>query len=207
MLQTTYSGYPHLAPGGILAIEDIHGAHYLSTWWEPLAAYLGSPVTAQTLGAVHLYAYLVLMRKAGGPAPLFDPSAAPGANIPATGRISEVNQIAGAIASAPGGSLVVLENPTWPSMFNVHGLTYLFQAFNELHAPKAMPDSPPGCAHTNDSVCTSGTTNSDMQNRVAAVHILPHRVVVEIAQSPPIIAAVRHGTEWVPVHSIAESGR
>lgn len=195
MLQTTYSVFPRLNAGGVLAIEDIHGAHYLQSFFEPLAQYLGP---RGEVGSLHLYPYLFVVQKAGGTrAPPYDPTLLPGASIPASGRISDLDGLEPALAAAPPGSLVVLENLSWGRFINPSGLTYFFRAFIDLYQPLAMPDRPPGCADTSAPVCTSGTENSAMQSKVYGVHVLPTKLVVEVARETPVIEAVRHGKVWI----------
>eukprot|EP00747_Dinoflagellata_sp_TGD_P179504 gnl/TRDRNA2_/TRDRNA2_30398_c0_seq1.p1 gnl/TRDRNA2_/TRDRNA2_30398_c0~~gnl/TRDRNA2_/TRDRNA2_30398_c0_seq1.p1 ORF type:complete len:376 (-),score=59.12 gnl/TRDRNA2_/TRDRNA2_30398_c0_seq1:64-1191(-) len=195
MLQTTYSVWPRLNPGGVLAIEDILGNQYFSPFFQPLAQFLG----AQTdVDSVHLYPYLMITQKAGSQVPPYDPSVLPGAVIPASGRISDLTGIDNALAAAPPGSLVVLENAAWGRFINPKGLNDFFWAFVDLYQPKTMTDEPPGCASTNATVCNYLTTNSPLQAKILGVHILPAKMVIEVPSATPQIGAIRHGTVWLP---------
>lgn len=194
MLETTRAVFPKLNSGGVLAIEDIHGAHYMQTLFHPIAEYLGSN---KEVASLHLYPYLLVVQKRGSEQPLYDPTQLPGANIPASGKISDLPSVSKALAVAPPSSLIVIENPGWGHFINPSGLEYFFQTFIDLYQPKAMPDDPPGCATTSKPKCTSKTTNSEMMSKIYAVHILPNRAVIEVPSKPPVIEAVRHGTEWI----------
>jgi len=196
MLETTYAVWPKLNPGGMLAIEDIHGDWYLEPYFKPVAQFFGPKAD---VAAVHLYTYVILTEKTGGDVPAYDPTKLKGANIPPQNRISTFEQIDGAIAAAPAGSLVVLENPSWGRFINPDGLSHFFTKFIGLFQPVAMPDSPPGCAHTGDAVCTSGTTNSPEMANIFSVHILPDKLVIDVPKDKGHIVteAVRHGTKWV----------
>jgi len=197
MLTTTYAVFPKLKPAGVLAIEDIHGAHYYQSFFQPLAQYLGAPAQAPMVASVHMYPYMVVIQKQGPGFTLYDPTLLPEAKISATGRISTVEEILPAVEEAPPGTLVVLENPSWGNFITANGLTYFFRDFNGLNQPQSMPDNPPGCASTSAPVCTSGTVNSHLQAKVIGVHVLPTKFVVEVASRPPVIEAVRHGDQWV----------
>lgn len=194
MLETSYSVWPKLNKGGILVIEDIHGAHYLDSFFKPAAQFLG---TQRDVKGVHLYAYMLLAEKTGDKSPAYDPSTLEGANIPEGNRVSTYEAMQAKVWDAPAGSLVVLENADWGNFIQPDGLTNFFTEFINLYAPSAMPDTPVGCADSPAAVCTYGTTNSALMNRVSGVHILPSKLVVEIPAQPPVIEAVRHGLEWV----------
>jgi len=201
MLTTTEEVWPRLTAGGVLAIEDVHGAHYLESFFKPVAQFYGGVAHAD-LASLHIYPFLLVAQKVGGAVPAFDPSVTPGAAIQATG-ISTMQEIPAAVHNAPAGSVVVLENPAWGTFLGAHPIDQFFEFFNALHSPVHMYDEPAGCATTNAPVCSSKIVNSDFQQRITGVHILPAKLVIEIAAAPPVIQAVRHGTEWVkyPTHS------
>lgn len=191
MLQTFYSIFPHLNAGGVIAIEDIHGAHYLESFFDPLAAYLGPKPEVASL---HLYPYIMVVQKTGSE--VYDPTQLPGAHTGAT--VSSVEDLSLQLKNTSNaGSNVVLERAEWGRFINPDGLKHFFTEFIGLHAAVAMPDDPPGCATTSASLCTYGTTNSEMQSMAYGVHILPTKLVVEIPQKTPVIEAVRHGNEWI----------
>merc|ERR1719240_595017 len=111
--------------------------------------------------------------------------------------VSSIEEMNAAIYPAAPGSKIVLQNPAWGSLINVKSLSAIFTAFIGLYAPAAQADSPSGCSQTSAAVCTYGLVNSEQQAKITGVHILPSKVVVEIAAQTPVIQAVRHGTEWV----------
>jgi len=202
MLTTTVSVWHHLTPGGVLAIEDIHGAHYLESFFKPVAQFYGGAAHAD-LASLHIYPFLLVAQKTGGSVAPLDPSTTPGAVIPATGRISTLQEVSGAMHAAPPGSIVLLENPAWGTFLGPYLIDQFFEFFNQLHTPQQMYDVPPGCALTNAAVCSSNVVNSLFQQQITGVHILPAKLVIEVAAAPPVIQAVRHGSEWVkyPTHS------
>jgi hypothetical protein len=189
MLQTIYSVFPKLNKDGVIAIEDIHGAHYLQSFFEPAAQYFGPNVE---VASIHLYPYLVVVHKVGVGA-AYDPTKQPNAKVSAT--VTSLSDLV--LQGAAPGTLLVLQNPSWGRFINPSGLSYFFKTFIDLYQPQSMPDNPPGCADTSAPVCTSGTLNSVMQSQVQGVHILPDKLVVEIPAQPPVIQAVRHGDQWV----------
>jgi cephalosporin hydroxylase len=196
MLTTTTSAWAHISPGGVLAIEDINGAFHLEGFLTPAAQFYGGPGHS-TLNSLHLYP-LVLIAEKGSPtaAAVVDPSAVPGATVSAT--VATMEELTTALSSAAPGSLVVLENPTWGSTFlTTIALTNFFHYFIGMYAPVEVLDVPKGCAATNTAKCTYSLVNSPQQDQITAVHILPAKLVVEVAASKPVIQAVRHGTEWV----------
>jgi hypothetical protein len=202
MLTTTYSAWPHISEGGVLAIEDIHGPQYLSSFFQPVAQYYGGQARSQ-LASLHIYPFVLLAQKAASWSPRFDPSVWPGAIVHMAGQVSSFEQLTVAITTAPPGCVIKMENAAWGDFLSASAIDYVFQYFNGLHTPAQMLDSPAGCAHTNTAVCSSYVVNSHMMNKVLAVHILPTSLVVEIPTAPPVIQAVRHGDSWkkYPTHS------
>lgn len=194
MLTTSTSAWPHLSPGGVLAIEDINGAYHLDGFLLPVAKFYGGQGT--TVASIHMYPLVLIAEKAPVPIVLlYDPSVAPGAVVK---RVAQWSQVAAAIAAAPAGSTVVLENAAWGATFlSEASLSGIFQYFIGLYAPAKVVDQPVGCAATNKAQCTYSLVNSAQQDKITAVHVLPSKMVVEIAASKPVIQAVRHGTEWV----------
>lgn len=190
MLQTIYSVFPRLNSNGVIAIEDIHGSHYLESFFKPAAQYFGPNAE---VASIHLYPYLLAAQKVGAGAAPYDPTTQPNAVVSA--RITSLSELK--LQGATPGSLIVLENPSWGRFINPSGLAHFFEIFIDLYQPKSMPDYPPGCADASVAVCTSGTVNSDLQSQVSGVHILPNKLVVEIPASPPVIQAVRRGDKWI----------
>jgi len=194
MLTTSTSAWPHMSPGGVLAIEDINGANHLEGFLLPVAKFYGAQ--GATVASIHMYPLVLIAEKAPVPIVLLvDPSVAPGAVVK---RVALWSEVAAAIAAAPPGSTVVLENAAWGATFlSEASLSGVFRYFIGLYAPMQVADQPVGCAATNTAQCTYYLVNSAQQDRITAVHVLPSKMVVEIAASKPVIQAVRHGTKWV----------
>lgn len=200
MLTTTTSAWPYLTPGGVLAIEDIHGFHYLDSFFRPVARFYGGPAAAE-LASLHIYPFLLLAEKISPSKFPFDPTVLVGAVVGA--QVTTLEELPAALLSAPPGSLVVLQNPSWGSFLSTQSLLTFFEWFNGLHVPNYMFDVPAGCAHTNSATCSSHIANSPQQDKIVGVHILPHKLVIESVATTPVIEAVRHGSVWVkyPTHS------
>merc|ERR1719265_285385 len=64
MLQTIYSVFPRLNSNGVIAIEDIHGGHYMESFFRPAATYFGG--SSKDVASLHLYPYLMVVQKANG---------------------------------------------------------------------------------------------------------------------------------------------
>lgn len=196
MVTTTQQSWPKIKAGGVLSIEDIHGGSYLEPFFKPVAEYFAS--TAD-VSSVHVYPYLLIAHKTGGTQAAFDPSLVPGAVVvPITDTQSALDN---AIHSAAAGSIVVFEDPAG-QMLSKEKLQYVFWRFNNLHVSLTMEDKPVGCTgaevpRSSWHGCNYYTTNSPLQSRVTAVHVLPSRLVVEIAWTTPVIEAIRRGDQWV----------
>lgn len=203
MLQTTYSVYPKLNAGGVLAIEDIHGASFLQPFWVPLGHYVGAQ---PDVASVHVYPYHFVVQKTSTHSSPFDPTLVAGATV--SQRITSLEEVDAALAAAQPGSLVVLENAAWGRFINPDGLASFFTKFIDLQQPVDMPNDPPGCWATSSPVCTVRTVNSVMQSRVFGLHILPTKMVVEVPLTPPVIVAIRRGDQWIRRPELDEiSGR
>merc|ERR1719265_2785734 len=59
--------FPKLNPGGYIAIEDIHGAHYLQTFFQPTAQFLAVQAQSGQLASIHVYPFVLMAKKAGQP--------------------------------------------------------------------------------------------------------------------------------------------
>jgi len=192
MQTTTQQVWPRINPGGILAIEDIVGAHYLQDFFLPAAQFYGGAGNAE-LQSLHLYPLVLIAEKKGPNKAVLDPSTWGGVVT----TVSTLEELTPAINVAAAGSRVVLKNAAWGTLLNTQSLQQIFTAFNGLYAPAQMADSPQGCSQTSQAVCTYGVVNSEQQAKVTGVHILPNKVVVDIAATTPVIQAVRHGDQWV----------
>lgn len=192
MFQTLVSPWPHIQPGGHIAIEDIHGLHYLDTFFKPVAWHIGTHWSG-TVNSVHVYPFLLIVKKTGkrDDLPVNDLDLS---HVNAV-HVSNFDSMWAAIQQNPG-SQVVLQNPDWGSFFTSDGLTNIFSYFNGLHGG-AFADSPQGCRTTSAAVCTNAINPSTItQKKITGVHIYTDRVVVETIAVEPVLRAVRRGTEW-----------
>jgi cephalosporin hydroxylase len=191
MLTTTYGVFPHIRPGGWVVIEDIHGPSYLQSFFMPVAKFIDTQAKEGLVESVHVYPFLLMLHKSG-------PNKA--ATPPATGQQTEASDLPStweAIKSSKGG-VVVLRNASWGSLLTADGLTNIFHLFNGLHGG-AFVHTPKGCGSTAAAVCTNRITNEVTQNLVEGIHIYSDRLEVDVPspQSPPVIEAVRKGTDWM----------
>jgi len=192
MLVTLQETFPHINPGGFVSIEDIHGPEqYIHTFFTPAAQYLGVEAKAGNLDSVHVYPFVMIVQRAGGPS---------SHQIQFAGQevqVSEFQHIWDAIATHQHwGNHIVLRNPTWGSLLTGQGLTNFFTYFQELHRWNWY-DTPHGCSVTAAAVCTNQVQNCNVQAQVTGIHIYNDRLVVEVPSIPVNIQAVRRGTEWI----------
>jgi len=189
MLVTLTSVFDNLTPGGVIAIEDIHGESYVESFFVPSARFLAAKASWGQLSSVHVFPYMLVAKRAGNDyrAPLAF-----------GGTYEVVREFAELWAAIPRhwGGHVILENPGWGPFLTEQGLGNFFRVFGELHH-SVWSDSPAGCQHTAAAVCTVRVSNARMQDIITGVHIFPTRLVVEVAGGPVVLEAVRHGTEWL----------
>lgn len=191
MLTTTYEPFPHIKPGGFLVIEDIHGQNYMQSFFSPLGFFLEQQAVAGLLDSVHVYPFLLMIHKSGVGVPPPLPTQATGPQVP----VEDLAQMWEAISRSPG-SVVVLRQPSWGSFLTASGMNNFFQTFINLHAYTTV-DSPPGCATTTAAICRNAIINDWLQDRVTGIHIYADRLEVDVPAAPPLIQAVRKGTEWI----------
>lgn len=190
MLVTLQQSFPKTTPGGFVAIEDIHGTHYVGSFFTPAATYLAQQSQQGLLKSVHVYPFLMVVQKAGvGTLPASDLALTPAATVNSFEALWP-------ILAANVGKSVALVNPGWGSFHTDANLKGIFTQFGSLHASQ-MQANPPGCATTTAPVCTTSIVNSQGQKSITGVHIYADRLIVEVAATPPLIAAVRKGTEWI----------
>jgi len=192
MFQTLISPWPHLQPGGQIAIEDIHGEHYLDSFFYPVAWHIGTQWSG-TVDSVHVYPFLLIVKKVGQreglPANQLDFSHL------SVVRVADLPALGAAIQQHPG-SQIVLQNPSWGPFLTSDGLTNFFSYFIGLHGG-AFADSPAGCRTTSAAVCTNAISPMTVtQQLVTGIHVYSDRLVVETTAATPVIHAVRKGTEW-----------
>jgi len=192
MYVTLVQSFDKISPGGMVAIEDIHGLHYVQSFFIPAAHFLGAQAQAGLLDSVHLYPFLLVAQRAGT-APQGVQS-----TLAFSGRstvVAEFAQLWTAIPLHPGGH-VILENAGWGPFLTAQGISNFLQVFAPLHA-STWSDYPTGCEHTADAVCTVQVQCAPMQSMVTGIHVYPTRLVVEVAGSPVNLQAVRHGDQWI----------
>lgn len=192
MSLTLHKVFPHMNPGGWLAIEDIHGRHYVQSFFWPAAQSIGHWHAQGLVASLHLYAFEIIVHKSGG-------TVGPVGNefLPATpsATVDSFPALWPMLTAYPGGTIWV-QNPAWGSFLAEPALRSIFQEFAPLH-DYSMISHPPGCHATAASVCTAGIVPSQSQAQILGVHIFDSMFVVEVAPAPPTIAAVRRGTEWL----------
>jgi len=190
MLVTLTQTFDHLTPGGMVAIEDIHGGGYIESFFAPSATFLGWKAQQGLLGSVHVYPFVLIAQKGG------DETRAP---LVFSGTTTTVNSFDAMWAALPKhvGGHVILENAGWGPFFTEQGLTNFFRLFGGLHNSQWY-DQPLGCRTTTKALCTVTVVNNDVQKLITGIHIYPSRLVIEVAGNPVNIQAVRKGTEWLP---------
>jgi len=200
MMTTLKAAFPHTHEGGYVAIEDItvcpHCPPYLEEFFKPTAAYVALQAQSGLIYSVHLYPMLLIVRRNFAPG---SPRAAEGILEFAAQKtvVADLTAMWTAISSAPPGSQIELRNPAWTNLFLVDSLTNFFSNFIDLSLG-TFKDTPAGCATTAAAVCTNEISPlCHLQARVSGVHIYKDHAVIEVPASPPRIAAVRKGTEWI----------
>lgn len=180
--------FPYLKPGGLVAIEDTNGQHFVSSFYCQFAAKsIGAFSAMGQVASVHVYPLMLIVHKVGGDLP---PSIPPSAVT-----VDNLSALWSALPQHPGG-FVAFENPAWGSFLSEVNACAIFTVFQDLHS-WAATFTPPGGQNTHDAACRADLANSHMQHWVKGVHIFPTSFVVEVAESPPVLEAVRMGTEWL----------
>lgn len=190
MSVTFARAFEHINPGGYVMTEDIFNEGHVTSFLFRAAEHIGS--WNQQVDSVHLYPGFLALKKAT----IHQPTQVVPLNSPITAMADSWEKMWTAISQHPG-STVVVRNPTWGSMFTAHSMQSIFHQFSKLYAG-ASTDSPKGCATTSAQVCTSSIINSPLQNTVTGVHVYKDSIFVEVALHPPVIAASRRGTYWIP---------
>lgn len=189
MSLTLHKVFPHINAGGYVAIEDIHGRHYVESFFWPAAQSIGHWYDQGLVASLHLYPFeLMVHRAGGGVGNEFLPTtpSATADSFPALWPLLSLH---------PGGT-IWFQNAAWGPFLGETALRTIFQEFAPLHDYQ-MTSHPAGCHATAAAVCTAGITNSQSQAQILGVHIFSTMFVVEVAAQPPVIAAVRRGTEWL----------
>lgn len=186
MLTTLQQVWPHMLPGGVFAVEDIHGMNddYISKFFYPAADALASQPAL--LESVHIYPFnLVVVRQGGSELSLPAPA-------------TTVASVVDLNAALPNnlGKVVALQNEAWPSMLTADGLKTLFHNFYELHTGDIQMQPEQCFWQCKEFPCTMHVINNKQQNLVKGVHIFKQWVLVEVAAEPPVIDAPRKGKIW-----------
>jgi len=187
MLVTFQKAWPKIRPGGFIGMEDIHGVDYQYSFLDPVSSYLSG---AGEVESVHLYPYLLLVKKQGGHQQTWP--------YLIQGRIKASNFTHLLdLVDTQKTSQVVLENPAPETPYtSEQSLNWFFWQFRGLFDFSAR-DVPSGCAKESGGNCWYVVQNSHQQDLIKAVHIFPHFLMVDLPSSPPHIEAVRRGSEWL----------
>jgi len=187
MLVTFQQTWPRIRAGGFIGMEDIHGVDYQYSFLNPVSTYLSE---AGKVDSVHLYPYLLLVKKQGGHQQTWP--------FLTQGHIEASNftHLLDLVDKQPT-SQVVLQNPTPETPYTAEqSLNFFFWQFRGLFDFNAR-DFPSGCATKSGGNCWYLVQNSHHQDAIKAVHIFPSTIVVELPSSPPHIEAIRKGSEWL----------
>lgn len=187
MSLTLHKSFPHIKPGGYAAVEDIHGRHYVCSFFFPVANSIGNWNTQGLVDSVHIYPFQLLLRRAGGGV-----GYAPG---PACHSVTDFPQLWPALAWCTG-RYIYMTNPGWGSFLSESTMQKIFTAFAPLH-DYTMASYPPGCEKTASPICTVGIVNSESQAKIIGVHVYQTYLAVEVAAAPPVIQAVRRGNQFI----------
>lgn len=188
------TSFPHLKPGGLVAIEDTNGPQFVQLFYCPLAAKSIASFSAQgQVASVHVYPLMLIVHKAGGD---IIPSIPPPAIT-----VDNLQALWAALPQHPGGS-VAFANATWGSFLSEAVVCKIFTMFRDLHS-WAAKFTPPNCGSTNGDACKVLLANAQMQNLVKGVHISPTGFIVEVPEKAPVLESVRMGTDWVPWYEVS----
>lgn len=192
MLTTFLEVFYRLQPGGSVAIEDIHGGHYVQSFFTPVANYLGHMHNRGKVQSVHVYPFLLIAQKTGK-----HKIPVTALKFPTTNRayVNNFQQLWKEVAKHPGG-VVVLKNAQWGSFLTAKSLTSFFSHFGGLHDFN-MYDTPAGCRSTASNNCATSIRNSPQQALVTGIHVYWNELYVEVAPRPPLITALRKGNTFI----------
>lgn len=188
MLTTIQQVLPHMNSGGFFLTEDIHGQNddYLSKFFHPAADQIAWQASTSRVASVHLYPFVLGVQISGG-----TQFAAPAPAV----SVLTLEELVAALPQHLGAAVELL-NPNWQP-HTADALKQIFSSFYEMHGGHVR-EEPAECHNTMLSDCAMIVENTPQQNLVKAVHIFPNRIVVETQPAPPVIAAHRKGTEWIP---------
>lgn len=192
MITTLTETFWHLNEGGYIAIEDIHGEHYVDSFFVPIAHHLGHYAANNALDSVHIYPFLLIVKRAGNVV------GRPHSQLTFAGKQTVVQDFATlwSVLPANAGGHIVLQNAGWGPFLTKAGLSNFFRHFGQLHGG-SWYDTPTGCQHTSAATCANTVVPTDMQAWITGVHVYPDRLIVEVAPARRSIQAVRKGTVWL----------
>lgn len=191
MLTTLQQGFPHLRPGGVHLIEDIHGQNenYIPGLFNPAADFLAAQ--GGQVASVHIYPFVMVAQKTGGSyvAPALSPA------------IATVDTFEKLFAALPyhRGKILQLQTSVWPSLLSADSLKGFFSNFYQLHTG-SVTSLPVGCFSDGDKFpeCTMHVTNTQLQSLVTRVDIYASVAQIHVAAAAPSIYAKRRGNVWIP---------
>jgi len=195
MLTTIQQVLPHMNAGGFFLTEDIHGQNddYLSKFFHPAADQIAWQASTSRVMSVHLYPFVLGVQITGGTDITLPPAAV---------TVQTLEELVAAIPQHLGAT-VELNNPNWPC-HTADALKNIFSSFYEMHGGHVR-EEPAECHETMLSQCSMIVENTNQQNLIKGVHVFPNRIVVETQPAPPVIAAHRKGTEWIPYNGPAST--
>jgi hypothetical protein len=194
MMTTLEQVFPHLSPGGLISIEDIHGVEkYLDSFFVPAAHFLGEQAKEKKVASVHMYPFVMIAQRAGKPEGLEKAS-----ELTFSGKAIAVSEFSQVWEKIPTnwGNHIVLKNPSWGPFLTPEGIANFFIHFQNLHVGNWY-DMPNGCQFTKAAECTTRVSNTQAQAWITGIHIYDDKLVVEIPKDPVVIEAVRRGDTWI----------
>lgn len=182
--------FNHLAPGGMVSFEDLHGRpERLEPFFSATVHFMARESELNQVASVHIYPFMMLLQKAGNEQ---RGALAFGGN---TTVVFSFDDLWAAVPWHAGGH-IMLQNARWGSFFHERVLRPVVKMFGELHQSESWNATPKGCTRTVDEVCSMTARLSPMQAAIRGVHIYKDRLIVEVAASHVLLQAVRRGTYW-----------
>merc|ERR1719335_239940 len=133
MLVTLQMSFPRINPGGFIAIEDIHGRHYVQSFFHPAAQSISAWHIAGQVASVHVYPFLLVLQKTGGSHPTL--------NLAISKTVDSFPAFYNLLDSSPGQNIAI-ENAAWGSFLSAGRLSSIFTELAPLH-DYALTDNPP----------------------------------------------------------------
>jgi len=189
MFSNLQATFDNVAPGGMLAMENLHGDRFLSSFWQPAAQHLGD--MEADVFSVHVYPYMFIAQRSGG-------KHRPVLNFAGSSEVvTNMDDLMLALWAHPEGH-VILRNTGYDSFLSSDNLNKFFTAFSALHEAN-WNQQPENCVQdkTNPK-CTVDVQLGSLQSEITGFHVYPKRLVVEVAPILlPRLQSVRMGTKWI----------